>query len=195
MSTAKVHTRCDPTGIAKRQGKNSTGFVSDCGMRFQAEHRLNEPPGAVAALLTDPRFYETLVLPDLSEPKVLESSTDGQRSVLRLRYEFTGNIDGMARRLLGKDRLAWIQQVTVEHSTNSGDLSFNAEADPKRLYGSAHFELQADDGGCVRRLAGELVVAVPLIGSRAEGKIVPGVLRRLDIEAQGINKTLEPRPT
>jgi hypothetical protein len=159
-------------------------------MRFQVEHRFNGSPSEVAALLTDPGFYQTLVLPDVSQPEVLDSSADGQRSLLRVRYEFIGNLDGMARRLLGKERLAWIQQVEVEHSTNSGDLSFNAEADPKRLHGSAHFELRADDGGCVRSLAGDLVVAVPLIGSRAERKIVPGVVRRLDIEAQGINETL-----
>ena len=159
-------------------------------MRFQVEHRFNGSPGEVAALLTDARFYQTLVLPDVSEPEVLESSTDDQRSMLRIRYQFTGNLDAMARRLVPKERLAWVQQVSVERSTNSGDLTFNAEADPKRLHGSAHFDLQAEDGGCVRRLAGELVVAVPLIGSRAEQKIVPGILRRLDIEAQGINDAL-----
>jgi hypothetical protein len=159
-------------------------------MRFQAQHRFNSSPAEVAALLTDPDFYQTLVLPDVSEPQILESSADGRRSLLRVRYGYIGNLDPTARRLLGKGRLAWIQQVVVEHSTNSGDLSFNVEADPKRLHGSAHFDLQAEDGGCVRRLAGELVVAVPLIGSRAERKIIPGVLRRLDIEAQGINNTL-----
>ena len=159
-------------------------------MRFQTEHRFNGSPQEVAAVLSDPRFYETLTLPDVSEPEVLESSGDGPRSLVRLRYQFTGNLDGMARRLIGTQRLAWIQQVEIDRSGDSGDLSFNAEADPKRLHGSAHFVLQADDGGCVRRLSGELVVAVPLIGSRAERKIVPGVLRRLDIEAQGVNDTL-----
>jgi hypothetical protein len=166
------------------------GVSESAEMRFQAEHRFNGSPSDVAVLLTDPRFYQTLVLPDVSEPEVLQSSADDHRSMLRMRYQFTGNLDAMGRRLLPKERLAWVQQVSMEHSTDTGDLSFNAEADPKRLHGSAHFALQADDGGCVRRLAGELVVAVPLIGSRAERKIVPGVLRRLDIEAQGINDTL-----
>lgn len=162
-------------------------------MRFQAEHRFNGSPGEVAALLTDPGFYASLLLPDVSNPEVLESSADGERSLLRLRYRYTGNLDATARRLLGKERLAWIQQVTVEHATDSGDLSFQAEADPKRLHGKAHFDLRADGGGCVRRLAGDLVVAVPIIGSRAERKIVPGVVRRLDIEAQAINHTLAGR--
>src|SRR3974390_587239 len=111
-------------------------------MRFQTEHRFNGSPGQVDAVLTDPRFYETLTLTDVSEPEILESSGDGQRSLVRLRYLFVGNLDAMARRLVGTRRLAWIQQVEVERSTNSGDLSFNAEADPKRLHGSAHFELQ-----------------------------------------------------
>jgi hypothetical protein len=166
-------------------------LVSDLAdMRFRAEHRFTGSPDEVAAVLADPRFYQTLTLPDVSEPEVLESSGDGQRSLVRLRYEFAGNLDPMARRLVGTQRLAWIQQVEVERPSDSGDLSFYAEADPKRLHGSAHFELQAEEGGCVRRLSGELVVEVPLIGSRAERKVVPGVLRRLDIEAQGINDTL-----
>jgi hypothetical protein len=159
-------------------------------MRFQVQHRFNGSPSEVAALLTDPRFYQTLVLPDVSKPEVLESSADAERSMLRVRYQFTGNLDAMGRRLLSREQLAWIQEVSVEHSTESGDLLFNAEADPKRLHGSAHFDLEPDDGGCVRRLAGELVVAVPLIGSRAERKIVPGIVRRLDMEAQGINVAL-----
>jgi hypothetical protein len=162
-------------------------------MRFQAEHRFHGSPGEVATLLTDPGFYQTLGLPDVSNPQVLESSTGAEQSLLRLRYRYTGNLDATARRLLGKERLAWTQQVTVDHRTDSGELTFQAEADPKRLHGQAHFELRANDGGCVRRLAGELVVAVPMIGSRAERKIVPGVLRRLDIEAQAINNTLAGR--
>jgi hypothetical protein len=164
-------------------------------MRFQAEHRFNGSPDQVAALLTDPGFYQNLVLPDVSNPQVLESSPGDRRSILRLRYRYTGNLDATARRLLGKQRLGWIQQMTVDHATDSGDLTFNAEADPKRLHGQAHFDLRADGSGCVRRLAGELVVAVPIIGSGAEHKIVPGVLRRLDIEARAINDTLAPGHT
>jgi Protein of unknown function (DUF2505) len=159
-------------------------------MRFEAEHGFNGSPDAVAALLTDAHFYETLVLPDVSQPEVLESSSDGERSRLRLRYEFSGSLDPRARRLLGKGRLTWIQEVVVEHATGSGELTFNAEADPKRLHGSAHFDLQAEGGRCVRRLKGELVVAIPIIGRQAERKIVPGVLRRLDVEAEAVNRAL-----
>lgn len=164
-------------------------------MRFQAEHWFDGSPGAVAAVLTDPPFYQRLALPDLSRPEVLPSSSDDQHSRLRLRYEFIGALDPVARRLLGENRLAWIQDIQIELSTGTGDLTFGAAADPTRLRGSGHFTLQEQDGRCVRRLSGELVVAVPVIGARAERRIVPGVLRRLDIEAQAVNQALAAGPT
>jgi hypothetical protein len=172
-------------------GDDATAQTRQTGqMRFQVEHWFNGSPGAVAALLVDPEFYRGLALPDLSQPEVLESSSDAERSILRLRYEYVGTLDPIARRLLGENRLAWIQEVKVENKLGTGDLTFGAAGDSTRLHGSGHFTLNEEDGRCVRRLSGDLVVAVPLIGSRAEKRIVPGVLRRLDIEAQAINNSL-----
>jgi hypothetical protein len=144
----------------------------------------------VADLIGDPGFYTALDLPDVSRPVLLDSSRDDQHDRVRLRYEFIGSLDPVARRLLGEDRLAWIQEVMVDRSTDSGQITFSGAADPRRLHGSAHFSLDADGDGCVRRLQGELVVDVPLIGSRAERKIVPGMLRRLDIEAAALENAL-----
>lgn len=163
-------------------------------MRFQVEHEFRSRPDLVAAVLIDPDFFRTLVLPDLSQPEILESRSDGEHSVLRLRYEFTGTLDPVARRLLGEKRLAWVQQVTVNRSAGTGELTFGAAADPTRLRGSGEFTLDPRDGGCVRRLWGQLTVALPVIGSGAEKRIVPGILRRLDIEAEAINRHLADRP-
>jgi hypothetical protein len=160
-------------------------------MRFHAEHRFHGTPGAVAALLVDPDFYGALVLPDLSQPAVLDQQTDGQRTTLRLRYEFVGHLDPMARRLLGQSRLAWVQEIDLDQKSTSGTLRFYGEADPKRLHGSAEFVLSADGAGTCRRLTGDLVVAVPVVGPRAERQIVPGLLRRLDIEATTLDERFQ----
>lgn len=162
-------------------------------MRFQAQHHFGGSREEVAQILVDPQFYRTLALPDVSLPEVLDSSSEGDHSSLRLRYEFVGSLDAMARRVVGHHRLSWVQELVVRRDTGAGDLEFSAQADPRRLFGSAHFTLDEEAGGCTRRLAGELVVAVPLIGSKAEGRIVPGVTRRLDIEAQAINDVLAGR--
>ena len=160
------------------------------GVRFSVEHHFAGTVESVAQRLSSAEFYESLDLPDLSRPSVLEQSSRGHLHSLRLRYEFVGSLDPLARRMLGSHRLAWDQTVVVDHEAWSGELKFAAAADPKRLRGSARFVLQPVDDGCVRELQGEVVVAVPVIGSFAETRIVPGVIRRLDIEASALDADL-----
>jgi hypothetical protein len=162
-------------------------------VRFHAEHHFNAAGAAVATLLADPTFYLDLSLPDLSRPEILEQRRDGGEAVLRLRYEFEGSLDPIAQRLLGSSRLAWIQEVRIDGAAGSGALRFEAEKDPKRLHGAADFALVPDGEGTIRRLDGELVVAVPGIGRMAERRIVPGILKRMDVEAQAIDDQLRER--
>jgi hypothetical protein len=159
-------------------------------MRFDAEHRFAASPSAVAAVLSDPDFYTGLDLPDVARPVLIDSRQEDDRSAIVLRYEFVGSLDPFARRLLGRHRLAWTQEVSVDRSSASGTLGFKADAEPKRLHGAGEFHLIAEDDVTVRRLSGELVVAVPVIGQAAERKIVPGLLRRLDIEAETVARRL-----
>ena len=159
-------------------------------MRFTTRHHFDAAPDAVAGALTDPAFHLGLALPDLSPPEIIEQRSESGSDVLRLRYEFVGSLDPVARRLLGSHRLTWIQELRVDRTTFAGTLSFGAEADPRRLHGSARFTLVAENGGTDRRLDGELVVAVPGVGGMAERRIVPGLTRRLDIEAAALSRLL-----
>lgn len=170
-------------------------------MRFSADHHFDAPAAEVAGLLVDPDFYVALALPDLSLPTVLAHRpvSDAEGGLLRLRYEFTGSLDPIAQRLLGGGRLAWIQELRLSPAGESGSLHFGAEGDPSRLHGDATFALVAGDApgegaGTVRRLVGNLVVKVPVIGGPAERRIVPGLLGRLDQEAAGIAERLARRP-
>ncbi len=167
-------------------------------MRFSAEHRFEGPPAAVASVLVEPDFYGALELPDLRLDAVVAAGPgeqDGER-MLVLRYEYTGSLDPMARRLLGGTRLTWTQEVRVRLAgtgpggTAAGWLTFRAEAAPGLLHGEARFSLEAAGDGTVRRLAGELVVGVPVIGRTAEQRIVPGILTRLDVEAEAARRRL-----
>jgi hypothetical protein len=161
-------------------------------VRFNAEHRFEAIPSAVAAVLADPSFYRGLELPDLSLPEVVDHHQDADGSALVvLRYEFVGHLDGLARRLLGTERPTWVQELRLDPS-GSGTLAFRAEGRPALLHGDAVFTLTAEPGGSgsVRILQGELVVSLPGIGGMAERRIVPGVLARLDIEADAVDRRL-----
>ena len=158
-------------------------------MHFVVEHRFAAPVEAVIAGLTDPAFHRELQLPDLKLLDVADN-TNGSETVLRLRYDFVGHLDPFARRLLGDRRLTWLQELRIDRTSGAGRLMFEAEADPRRLHGRADVPLGPDDGGTRRTMDGKLVVAVPVVGSRAERSIVPGLLRRLDIEADALDQRL-----
>ena len=159
-------------------------------MHFQVEHHFRAAPQQVAAVLARPDFYTHLDLPDLARPTVLEhregeGEVDGG-TVIRLRYEFVGSLNSLVRRMLGGERLAWLQEIRI--AGTEGSLTFGAEKNPALLYGSALFVLQQASPGSVRHLEGELVVAVPGIGAMAERRIVEGLLRRLDLEAEALDQ-------
>lgn len=158
--------------------------------RFAAEHRFGAPADRVAALLVDPDFHRRLELPDLSPPEVVAADVDGDRAHLQLRYEFVGSLDPIAQRLLGGRRLTWLQDLDLDRTTGKGSLRFAAEAEPRKLHGKSEFTIEADGDGAVRRLRGELTVAVFGVGGMAEKRIVPGLRRRLDIEAAELDRQL-----
>jgi Protein of unknown function (DUF2505) len=161
-------------------------------MHFDADHEFAAPREKVADVLCDPAFQTQLDLPDLSRPTVMESTVDGTARLLRLRYEYIGQIDAIARRIVGGRKLTWIQELRLDTATYTGTLSFSAEADPKRLNGEATVAIVTVDGGdgCRRQIAGDLHVRVPLVGGKAEGRIVPGLVRRLDVEAAALAKEI-----
>jgi hypothetical protein len=78
----------------------------------------------------------------------------------------------------------------MDRSSGAGRLTFAAEADPKRLHGSADIVIEAVEGASRRLVDGELTVAVLAVGGMAARRIIPGLLRRLDIEAQVLDQRL-----
>jgi Protein of unknown function (DUF2505) len=161
---------------------------------FAAKHEFDAPPGVVAAAMTDPAFVSSLRLPDLEAPEVLGRGADGGGASLRYRYRFVGSLDPIARRILGNDRISWVQEVRVDDASEHGTLTVTADAHPDKLQFSGDYRLEPTaDGGTVRSLNGTLSIRVPVIGRRAENHILPGLLRRIDLEADALRDWLGAR--
>jgi hypothetical protein len=160
---------------------------------FDVTHDFAAPPDAVAGAMTDEAFVASLRLPDLEAPDVLGRSSDASGTVIRYRYQFVGKLDPIARRILGKDRISWVQNVRVDPSGTRGDLTVTADAHPERLQFSGDYTLTATAGGTSRRLQGTFAIKVPLVGRRAEQHILPGLLRRIDLEADAMREWLAAR--
>ena len=158
-------------------------------MHFDLHHDFAAPPAAVAAVWCDPAFHTALDLPDLSRPEVVTDALDGTTRILRLRYGYIGQLDPIARKIVGGRKLTWIQELRLDPTTFTGTLSFSAEEEPKKVNGLADvtitpLEHTAVEGiGARRRIAGDFHIRIPVVGGTAEKKIVPGLVRRLDVEA------------
>jgi hypothetical protein len=164
-------------------------------VHFEVEHEFAAGPDRVAEVLCDPAFHEQLDLPDLSLPSVVTNSAEGTTRRLRLRYEYLGQIDPIARKIVGNRKLTWIQELRLDTAAYTGTLSFSAEHDERRLNGAATIVISGrDDTQSRRRISGDLHVRVPLVGSTAERRVVPGLVRRLDVEAAALTKVLAANP-
>jgi hypothetical protein len=92
--------------------------------------------------------------------------------------------------VLGNDRIAWAQVIEVDADERRGTLTVVPGAHPERMRFSGDFLLEPSDGGTVRTMEGELAIKVPLVGRRAEQHILPGLLRRIDLEADALREWL-----
>ena len=70
--------------------------------------------------MSDPEFQAHLELPDLSLPVVVAHEIDGTHRLLRLRYEYVGDLDSLARRIVGNRRLTWVQEVDIDSGSGIG---------------------------------------------------------------------------
>jgi hypothetical protein len=163
-------------------------------VHFATDHELPADPTAVVTVFCDPAFQTTLDLPDLSRPEVVSDARDGTTRVLALRYRYEGQLDGIAKKIVGNRPLTWVQELRVDTATCTGSLSYSVDGDAGRLQGTAQVSIAAIGPGRSRRhIEGDLRVRIPVVGGRAEKAIVPGLVRRIDVEAAALAAALTER--
>lgn len=137
--------------------------------------------------MSDPSFHIGLELPDLSRPEVVAHDVDGASHRLTLRYRYVGQLDPVARRVVGARAITWVQDLRIDVSTGTGALGFSADGVGGRADGTATVSFAPIGSGASRRtIRGDFRIRVPLLGAKAERAIVPGLERRLDVEAAAL---------
>ena len=161
------------------------------GVHFEAEHEFAGSVEQVASLMSDPGFQTMLDLPDLARPDVVAQDVDGTAHHLTLRYEYIGQLDPVAQKVVGGRKLTWVQDLRIDLSTGAGTLGFTADGVGGRADGDATVIITAvGDATCRRLISGDFRIKIPLVGGKAERAIVPGLVRRLDVEAAEVTAEL-----
>jgi hypothetical protein len=167
-------------------------------VHFEREHEFAATGERVASLMSDAEFQTALDLPDLSRPTVVAHEVDGNTRRLTLRYQYVGQLDPIAQKVVGGRAITWVQDLRLDVMSGAGTLGFAADgvagrADgvAGRADGTATVAITATgDGSCRRRISGDFRIKIPVIGGRAERAIVPGLVRRLDVEADALASEL-----
>jgi hypothetical protein len=161
-------------------------------VKLTAVHQFASSADAVCAGMGDPDFYAGLQLPDVELPEVISRTGNGDRVDIHVRFTYTGKLDPIARRIVGHDHVEWVQQLDIDCHALSCSLQVVPAIRTIPVSCTGGFVLRNTETGCVRTLDGDLRIRVPLIGSRAERSLAPGIMRRLDLEAEALDRYLKP---
>jgi hypothetical protein len=163
-------------------------------VKFNLEHRFGAPLEAVEQAMVDPAFLAGTRLPDVGPPEVLSREESGDTVTLRVRYEYTGGLDSLARRVLRSGDVSWVQETTLDRSTHRTAFNVVPKVYPDRFRCSGTMQLQEEGVGTRRLILGELRIKVPVFASRAEGLILPGLRSRMNREAELLDEWVKGAP-
>jgi hypothetical protein len=153
-------------------------------VRFHLEHRFLAPLEKVEDAMVDPAFLEGTRLPDVAPPRVLSREESGPTITLRVRYQYTGSLDSLARRVLRVDDVNWVQESRLDRTTHRTEFKVVPGVHPDRFRCGGTMQLRQEGNETVRGIDGELRIRVPIFSGRAEGLIVPGLRSRMNYEAE-----------
>ena len=162
-------------------------------MRFRVEARYDADPDAVARAYADPDLYATFTdLPRAGRPEVLGHRSDGDVVELQVRWLFTAELSGPARRVIDPDRLSWVE--TSRHDLGTRRTTFRMVADHYAdrfsCAGDYRFTPGPGGAGAVRIVEGDLKVKAPLVGGAVEKAIVSGLEEQLRSEVPAVHAFL-----
>ena len=163
-------------------------------MRFSVEHRFPASLEAVETAMTDPDFFAELrTMSGVEPPVLLDRRAEGDRVVLEVRYVFSGDLPSVARRVLGRGELAWVQHSNVDRVRHRTDFTIEPEQHAGLLDCKGVYLLRVESDHTARTISGDLRVHVPLLAGRAERAITTGLVERLDAEAEVLQRWLADR--
>ena len=111
----------------------ATTRITSPPMRFESVHSYKAPADAVGSALVDPAFYAELDLPDVGRPRLDAHTRDGAVHRLVTTWVYSGELDPLARRVVGSHKISWSQTLVFDEATMTGSLDITSAIQPGRI--------------------------------------------------------------
>jgi len=154
-------------------------------VRFGLDQHIAAPLERVTQALVDPAYYRALAtMPNIGEPEVLDRVEQPGRVDLRVRYQYTAELSGPARRVLDPSKLSWVVESSADLAAHSTTFRMVPDHYGNRIECHGSYTLRADGpDATIQRGECELRVRYPVIGKLAERSIVTGLKDHMAQEA------------
>ena len=162
-------------------------------MNFEISHEFDASAADVADALLDESFQDSLHdLGSLEVREVLDQQERKDGTVLRrTRCVLDVDISGPAKKFLGDQRPAWIEEAVYDPDTLTWTWKILPEVAGELLDAKGTTVIEDDGEAASRTVSGSVKVKVPLYGSKVEGWIVGGLEAAYEDEADRLAEWLE----
>jgi hypothetical protein len=159
-------------------------------MHFTIEHTLPGTLARLEAIIADPGLYDRLApaLPGIARIELLDS--DERDGKLRRRVRYTpraeGRLPAFARGRITPEMLIWIEESLYDRAARRIDYRVTPNLPERwrdRFDSHGVFSFREAAGAVVRRVDGEVIVRVPILGAIAERLLVKEVRAGFDADA------------
>jgi hypothetical protein len=156
---------------------------------FRIDQRFPVPRPVVEAAFTDEQFIASLgELPTIGSPTPLERREEGDTIVMRVRYQFTGNLSSAVRRIIDPSRLTWVEESVFRPAAHHASIRILPDHYADLLKCSMEADFDEDPDGTARRVVGTMKVRMPVVGGKVERAIVSGLQEHARLEVDVLTR-------
>ena len=158
-------------------------------MKLNYSLQFNKDKDTVLSAFCDPDFFEQhQKLMGHRDFELLSHDDDGDRCVIKFRYQVESDVPAFAKKILG-DTSEVVQTETWVRSSGQGQVS----VDVATLPGTMECTAQVNDngGGCTKVFDWEVKVKIPLVGGKIEKVVVDDIQSKSGPDAVAVNKILD----
>jgi hypothetical protein len=134
-------------------------------------------------------FLAQLEIPEVAAPTLVSANDDGSET--EIAYEYTGQLDPMAKMLLKNKPLTWVQKTSIDMAAKTGtmDVVYMDGSIPGECTATVTFT--EDGGSTTRTIEGKVVVKIMGVGTMVEKRLVEGIDVRFQSEAESLTAYLQ----